>query len=248
MGSIMDLEESKIIELKNLIKKSKKIVFFGGAGVSTESGILDFRSEKGLYNLKSKYDKPYEIMLSHSYFENNTEIFFKFYKEFMINKEAKPNSAHKYLAKLEKRKNLTIITQNIDGLHQAAGSKNVIELHGSIKRNYCTKCGAFYDENYIKNSKGIPLCNKCKGIIKPDVTLYEEPVNEYAFLKARFAIEQADLLIIAGTSLNVYPANSLIYYFYGDNIVLINNDDQIINRKIKMFIKGKVGEIFKKLY
>ena len=247
MGSIMDLDESKIIELKNLIKKSKKIVFFGGDGVSTESGILDFRSKDGLYNLKSKYGKPYEVMLSHSYYEENTKTFFEFYKEFMIT-SAQPNEAHKYLAKLEKSKDLTIITQNIDGLHQAAGSKNVIELHGSIKRNYCTKCGAFYDDNYIKNSKGIPLCNKCKGIIKPDVTLYEEPVNEYAFLKARFAIEQADLLIIAGTSLNVYPANSLIYYFYGDNIVLINNDDQIINRKIKMFIKGKVGEIFKKLY
>ena len=148
----------------------------------------------------------------------------------------------------KKSKDLTIITQNIDGLHQAAGSKNVIELHGSIKRNYCTKCGAFYDEKYIKNSKDIPFCETCNGIIKPDVTLYEEPVNEYAFLKARFAIEQADLLIIAGTSLNVYPANSLIYYFYGDNIVLINNDDLIINRKIKLFIKGKVGEIFKKLY
>ena len=161
MGSIMDLEESKIIELKNLIKKSKKIVFFGGAGVSTESGILDFRSKDGLYNLKSKYDEPYEVMLSHSYYEENTKTFFEFYKEFMIT-SAQPNEAHKYLAYLEKSKDLTIITQNIDGLHQEAGSKNVIELHGSIKRNYCTNCGKFYDEKYIKNTKDIPFCETCR--------------------------------------------------------------------------------------
>ena len=141
----------EISQLQELIDNAKNIVFFGGAGVSTESGILDFRSEKGLYNLKSRYDKPYEIMLSHSYFENNTEIFFKFYKEFMINEDAKPNSAHLFLAKLEKKKNLTIITQNIDGLHQAAGSQNVIELHGSIHRNYCQSCMRQYDLKTIKN-------------------------------------------------------------------------------------------------
>ena len=237
----------EISQLQELIDNAKNIVFFGGAGVSTESGILDFRSEKGLYNLKSKYDKPYEVMLSHSYYENNTEIFFKFYKEFMINKEAKPNSAHKYLAKLEKRKNLTIITQNIDGLHQMASSKNVIELHGSIHRNYCTNCMRNYNLDEFLSLGDVPLCPHCKKIVKPDVVLYEEPLEESTTTKAIIKLSEADLLIVAGTSLSVYPAASFLSYFFGDNIVLINKDEVPLHRKIKLKIKGNVGEIFSKL-
>ena len=237
----------EISQLQELIDNAKNIVFFGGAGVSTESGILDFRSEKGLYNLKSKYDKPYEIMLSHSYFENNTEIFFKFYKEFMINKEAKPNSAHKYLAKLEKRKNLTIITQNIDGLHQMAGSKNVIELHGSIHRNYCQSCMRQYDLKTIKNSEGIPHCPICGGIIKPDVVLYEEPLDSLTQTKAMIKLSEADLLIIGGTSLSVYPANYLVNYFFGDIIVIINKEDLPISRKVALTINDSIGSVFSKI-
>lgn len=238
----------KIELLKKMIKEANHIVFFGGAGVSTESGLLDFRSEKGLYKLKSKYDEPYEVMLSHTYFEEHTESFFKFYREFMIDTKAKPNDAHKYLAFLEKSKDLTIITQNIDGLHQIAGSKNVIELHGSIHRNYCTKCMRLYSLEDIEKMDTIPLCPVCHSVIKPDVVLYEEPLREDILTKAIIALQKADLLIIAGTSLNVYPAAGLINYFYGDNIVLINKDNQNIDRKIALFINDKVGSTFKKLY
>ncbi len=237
----------KIKELTELIKEAKHIVFFGGAGVSTESGILDFRSEKGLYNLKSKYGVPYEVILSHSYFVNNTETFFKFYREFMINKDAKPNFAHKFLANLEKEKDLTIITQNIDGLHQMAGSKKVIELHGSIHRNYCTHCMRFYSLEDILKMDNVPICTVCKNVIKPDVVLYEEPLDENVITKTMIALESADLLIVAGTSLNVYPAASFINYFFGDNIVLINNIHVPINRIIKLEINNKVGEVFKKV-
>jgi len=236
-----------IKELKEIINKAKNIVFFGGAGVSTESGILDFRSENGLYKLKTKYDKPYEIMLSSSYFYSSTATFYEFYKEFMINQEAKPNYAHYFLSKLEKKKNLTIITQNIDGLHQEAGSNNVIELHGSIKRNYCQNCAKFFGLDYIISSNGVPICNKCGGIIKPDVVLYEEGLNENDITKAIIALQKADLLIVAGTSLNVYPAASLINYFCGSNIVVINKENIPIHRKIKLFINDKVGEVFEKL-
>jgi len=234
----------KIIELKNLIDKAKHIVFFGGAGVSTESNIMDFRSKKGLYNLKSKYGKPYEEMLSSSYFYSDTATFYSFYKEFMIKKDAKSNYAHKYLAKLEKSKDLTIITQNIDGLHTIAGSKNVIELHGSIYRNYCLNCGKSFSLDYITSFSDVPHCDKCNGIIKPDVVLYEEPLLDSVITKAIIALTKADLLIIAGTSLNVYPASGLINYFYGNNIVLINKEKQAINKDIKLFIEGKIGEIF----
>lgn len=241
--------ENKIEKLQELIDNAKKIVFFGGAGVSTESGIKDFRSKDGLYSLKSKFDVPYEVMLSHSYFENNTENFFKFYKEFMINKDAKPNACHNYLSKKEKEgKKITIITQNIDGLHQMAGSKNVIELHGSIHRNYCEKCGRSYPLDFIENSKDIiPICSKCGGVIKPDVVLYEEPLNEYIIARSVIALQEADLLIVAGTSLNVYPAAGLIDYFYGGNIVVINKDHLSISREIKLEINEKIGEVFRQL-
>ncbi len=241
--------ENKIKKLQELIDNAKKIVFFGGAGVSTESGIKDFRSKDGLYSLKSKFDVPYEVMLSHSYFENNTENFFKFYKEFMINKDAKPNHCHNYLSKKEKEgKKITIITQNIDGLHQMAGSKNVIELHGSIHRNFCEKCGRSYPLDFIENSKDfIPICPKCGGVIKPDVVLYEEPLNEYIIARSVIALQEADLLIVAGTSLNVYPAAGLIDYFYGGNIVVINKDHLPISREIKLKINEKIGEVFRQL-
>lgn len=238
--------DNEILEFKKLIDNAKHIVFFGGAGVSTESGIKDFRSKDGLYNLKSKYGVPYEVILSHSYYETNTDTFFKFYREFMI-KDASINYAHKFLANLEKKKDVTIITQNIDGLHQDAGSKNVIELHGSIKRNYCENCGEFYTLEDIKSMDNIPRCKKCNRIIKPDVVLYEEGLDESNIIKAIIALQKADLLIIGGTSLNVYPAASFINYFYGDNIVVINLEDLNITRKIKLFIKGKIGETFKKL-
>ncbi len=241
--------ENKIKKLQELIDNAKKIVFFGGAGVSTESGIKDFRSKDGLYSLKSKFDVPYEVMLSHSYFENNTENFFKFYKEFMINKDAKPNDYHNYLSKKEKEgKKITIITQNIDGLHQMAGSKNVIELHGSIHRNFCEKCGRSYPLDFIENSKDfIPICPKCGGVIKPDVVLYEEPLNEYIIARSVIALQEADLLIVVGTSLNVYPAAGLIDYFYGGNIVVINKDHLPISREIKLEINEKIGEVFRQL-
>ncbi len=239
--------DKKIKLLKELISKSKNIVFFGGAGVSTESGIRDFRSKDGLYNLESKYRLPYEIMLSHSYFENSTETFFNFYREFMIT-DAKPNEAHLFLAKLEKSgKHVTIITQNIDGLHQMAGSKNVIELHGSIHRNYCMDCGRAYDLNFIRSTTGIPKCPHCGGIIKPDVILYEEPLEQMTIVKAEIALNEADLLIVAGTSLKVYPAASFINYYHGDNIIVINKEKLDLNKKVTLEINAPIGETFKNL-
>lgn len=241
--------DETILKLAKAIKSAKNIVFFGGAGVSTESGIKDFRSKDGLYNLKSKYGVNYETILSHTYYEYNKDIFFKFYREFMINKEAKPNFAHIFLAKLENEyhKNITIITQNIDNLHQVAGSKNVIELHGSIMRNYCEKCAHFYTLEDILKMDNIPLCRKCGGYIKPDVVLYEEGLNSNVITKALISLQEANLLIIGGTSLNVYPASSFISYFYGDNIFVINKEKLNINRKIEGEINYPIGETFKKI-
>ena len=241
--------DETILKLAKAIKSAKNIVFFGGAGVSTESGIKDFRSKDGLYNLKSKYGVNYETILSHTYYEYNKDIFFKFYREFMINKEAKPNFAHIFLAKLENEyhKNITIITQNIDNLHQVAGSKNVIELHGSIMRNYCEKCAHFYTLKDILKMDNIPLCRKCGGYIKPDVVLYEEGLNSNVITKALISLQEANLLIISGTSLNVYPASSFISYFYGDNIFVINKEKLNINRKIEGEINYPIGETFKKI-
>ena len=210
----------KIEKLQSLIDNAKKIIFFGGAGVSTESGIPDFRSVDGLYN--QKYDYPPEYILSHTFFNSHTEYFYKFYKDKMLPLDAKPNITHIVLSELEKKgKDITIVTQNIDGLHQLAGSKKVDELHGSIHRNHCLKCGKFYDAKYIRNSSGIPYC-ECGGIIKPDVVLYEEALDDNTVSHAINSIHDADLLIIAGTSLNVYPAASFIDFYKGNDIVLIN--------------------------
>lgn len=241
----MDIE---ITRLQHLIDTSKNIVFFGGAGVSTESGIKDFRSKDGLYQLHSKYGRPYEEMLSHTYFMNHTDTFYQFYKEFMINKSAKPNAAHKFLANLEKKKNLVVITQNIDGLHQLAGSKNVLELHGSIHRNYCMNCNEKFDLSIVENSNGVPRCPRCGGIIKPDVVLYEEPLDQFVLEASVNALEHADLLIVAGTSLSVYPASGLIRYYGGTNIVVINKDKLNIHFGNVLEINKPVGEVFSQLY
>ena len=237
----------KIIKLQKLIDESSNIVFFGGAGVSTESGIRDFRSEDGLYKLKSKYGYPYEVMLSHSFYKKNPDMFFEFYREFMVDTTAMPNAAHLYLAELEKRKRLTIITQNIDGLHQKAGSKNVLELHGTIMDNHCERCKTYYSLEDILMQSGTPRCNKCGGIIKPDVVLYEEPLN-YAVVEAAVeAISKADLLIIAGTSLSVYPAASYINFFRGNHIVVINKTKLNTDIDVELEFNEKIGEIFSQL-
>ena len=202
--------EDKISILKSFIQSSDNIVFFGGAGVSTESGIPDFRSKDGLYNQKYKY--PPEEILSHSFFMENTEEFYKFYKEKMNSLKYEPNIAHLKLAELEKKGKLkAVITQNIDGLHQKAGSQNVLELHGSVLRNYCMKCGKFYNAEFVFTSKEVPRCS-CGGVIKPDVVLYEEALNDEILNKSISAIRNADLMIVAGTSLTVYPASGLINF------------------------------------
>lgn len=229
-------------ELKEIILKSNNIVFFGGAGVSTESGIPDFRSVDGLYNTKYKY--PPETMISHSFFMNNTEEFYDFYINKMIFLNAKPNNAHKKLAELEKEGKLkAVITQNIDGLHQAAGSKNVLELHGSVHRNYCMKCKKFHDVNYVVKANGVPKC-QCGGIVKPDVVLYEESLNSDIMEKAVQYIEKADVLIIGGTSLVVYPAAGLINYFKGSKLVLINKTSTPMDEKADFLICDSIGKVF----
>lgn len=236
---------STLEELKSVIDKSKRIVFFGGAGVSTESGIPDFRSVDGLYN--QKYDYPPEQILSHTFFVHKTSEFFRFYRDKMLCLDKKPNKAHYKLAELEKAGKLSaVVTQNIDGLHQAAGSKRVYELHGSVLRNYCTKCGMFYDAEFIKNSADIPKCT-CGGIIKPDVVLYEEGLDDSTVTGAVNAISKADTLIIAGTSLTVYPAAGFIRYFGGDNLVLINRDPTPMDKNANLVFHEKVGELLDKI-
>ncbi len=236
---------STIQQLQNIIDHSKRIVFFGGAGVSTESGIPDFRSVDGLYN--QKYDYPPEQILSHTFFMHNTEEFYRFYRDKMLCLDKKPNKAHFKLAELESKGKLTaIVTQNIDGLHQAAGSKKVYELHGSVLRNYCMKCGKFYSAEYIKDSAGIPRC-ECGGVIKPDVVLYEEGLDDSTVSGALSAIQSADTLIIAGTSLTVYPAAGFIRYFNGDNIVLINRDETPFDQNADLVFHEKVGELLDKI-
>ena len=234
--------------LQELIDNCNNIVFFGGAGVSTESGIPDFRSKDGIYNQKYEYEP--ERIISASFFHQNTKEFYRFYKDRMIFPEAKPNAAHKYLAELEKvRKLKAIITQNIDGLHQLAGSKNVIELHGSVHRNHCQSCGKSYSLEEVLSLEGdIPLCPDCKGIIKPDVVLYEEALDEMDITKALVNIEQADLLIVAGTSLVVYPAAGFINYFQGKHLVLINKDPSQADNRADVVIHQKVGELFSLLH
>ena len=235
--------DEKIKKLKELTDKSNCIVFFGGAGVSTESGIPDFRSKDGLYNLKYKY--PPEMIISRSFFIKNTEEFYRFYKDRMIYPGAAPNTAHYALAELERAGKLkAVITQNIDGLHQKAGSKNVIELHGSVLRNYCTGCGSFFDVDYVLNSKGVPVCSKCGSVIKPDVVLYEEPLSDEAIRQAVKSISEADMLIIGGTSLTVYPAARLIDFYRGDRLVLINRDATDKDSRADLVIHAKIGEVF----
>lgn len=232
-------------DLREVIKGSRRIVFFGGAGVSTESGIPDFRSADGLYN--QKYDYPPEQILSHTFFMRNTEEFYRFYRDKMICLTAKPNKAHTTLARWEEEGRLrSVVTQNIDGLHQMAGSKRVLELHGSVLRNYCMECGKFYGVEAITESEGIPRCS-CGGIIKPDVVLYEEGLHDDTVRAALSDISSADTLIIAGTSLTVYPAASYVRYFQGDNLVLINRDATPYDKMADIVIHDKVGEVLSSL-
>ena len=234
-------EERKIETLQRMIDTHENIVFFGGAGVSTESGIPDFRSVDGLYH--QKYDVPPETILSHSYFLRYPEKFYAFYRDKMLPVGAKPNAAHKKLAELEAAGKLkAIVTQNIDGLHQAAGSRNVYELHGSIHRNYCMKCGKFYDAEYVKNSEGIPRCS-CGGMIKPDVVLYEEGLDQKTIQGAVEAISSADMLIIGGTSLVVYPAAGFIDYFHGKHLVVINKSETARTVRAELAISAPIGEV-----
>ncbi len=235
----------KIKLLNKYIKESNNIVFFGGAGVSTESGIKDFRSVDGLYN--EKYDYPPEEILSHHFFINNTKEFYKFYKDKLNCLNIKPNICHKYLTKLEETGKLkAIITQNIDGLHQKAKSKNILELHGTIYKNYCMKCNKFYEAQDVFNSKGIPKCS-CGGTIKPEVVLYEEPLNEETINKTINYISKANLLIVAGTSLTVYPASSFIRFFQGKHLVIINKDTTPMDNIADLIINDSLGNIFKEL-
>lgn len=230
----------------DIIKTHDNIVFFGGAGVSTESGIPDFRSVDGLYN--QEYDYPPETILSHSFYVRNTAEFYRFYHNKMIFADAAPNTTHLALAKLEQAGKLTaVITQNIDGLHQAAGSKNVFELHGSVHRNYCEHCHAFYDLEYIRASDGIPKCKQCGNTIKPDVVLYEEGLDDTVVNGAISHIRNADVLIIGGTSLAVYPAAGLIDYFRGDKLIVINKTPSPRDSMANLVIHASLGEVFKAL-
>lgn len=234
--------DERILELKKMIAESNNIVFFGGAGVSTESGIPDFRSVDGLYH--QKYDYPPETILSHTFYRRHTDEFYRFYKDKMLCLDAKPNAAHLAFAKWEQEGKLkAIVTQNIDGLHQAAGSKRVYELHGSVLRNYCEDCGKFYDVNYVKDAEGVPKCS-CGGTIKPDVVLYEEGLDDSTIRGAVKAISEADMLIIGGTSLVVYPAAGLIDYYNGNKLVVINKSSTGRDEQADLVIQGSIGEVF----
>ncbi len=240
-----DLQE-KIAELKSIVEKYDNIVFFGGAGVSTESGIPDFRSVDGLYH--QQYDYPPETILSHTFYHHYPDEFYRFYRNKMLFPEAKPNAAHLKLAELEKAgKVRAVITQNIDGLHQAAGSKTVLELHGSVLRNYCEKCHAFHDLQYIMDTKGVPVCTRCGGPVKPDVVLYEEGLDDKTVNAAAKYIHKAQVLIIGGTSLAVYPAAGLIDYFQGDQLVVINKAPTPRDRYADLLIQAPIGEVFGQL-
>lgn len=237
--------EKETEKLQEIIDDSSRIVFFGGAGVSTESGIPDFRSADGIYHQKYKYSP--EQVVSHSFFMQYPEAFYEFYKEKMMITDAKPNPAHYKLAELEQAGRLAaVVTQNIDGLHQAAGSRTVYELHGSIHRNYCMKCGRFYDADYVKHSSGIPRC-ECGGMIKPDVVLYEEGLDSKTIRGAVEAIVAADTLIIGGTSLVVYPAAGFIDYFSGRHLVVINKSETAKTVQAELSIAAPIGEIFSKI-
>lgn len=234
-----------IAQLQSLIDESNDIVFFGGAGVSVESGLADFRSENGIYH--QKYDFPVEEMLSHHFFYRHTDYFYEFHKNKMINPQARPNPAHEKLAELEKVEKLkAVITQNIDGLHQMAGSKNVLELHGTVNRNLCMRCGKCYDAAYVKNSESIPLCT-CGGTLKPDVVLYGESLDSKLIDRAIGYIEQADMLIVGGTSLTVYPAAGMIDAYRGQKLVLINKTPTQRDHLADFALYGNIGEIFSQI-
>ena len=240
--------DENILKLKKLVSESSNIVFFGGAGVSTESGIPDFRSEQGIYNTVKNFGYPPEQILSHSFFMKNPEKFYDFYRSTMIYENAKPNLAHLGLAKLEKQGKLkAIVTQNIDGLHQLAGSKTVYELHGSIHRNYCMKCGKFYPLSTITESKGVPQCKECGGTIKTDVVLYEEGLDEEIINNSIKAIKKADMLIVGGTSLNVYPAASFVNYYDGNKLILINKSKTPYDRYADLLIHDSIGKVFNEI-
>lgn len=242
--------EHDISRLNDMIKISKKIVFFGGAGVSTESGIPDFRSPNGLYrNYLDPRVVPPEVILSHTYFEEHPKEFFKFYREKMLYLTASPNRAHKKLAELEAAgKDITVVTQNVDGLHQKAGSKKVLELHGSVYRNYCTGCGQFYNVNFVANKKyPVPECSICGGIIKPDVVLYEESLREQTIVDTVKAMEEADMLIVAGTSLTVYPAASFLNYFRGRYTVVVNLSRHEREDRADIAFHQRVGDVFSRI-
>ena len=235
---------NKIDELQSIIDNSKHIVFFSGAGISTLSGLKDFRGKDGLYKMKYKY--PVEEMLSHHFFMNNMDEFYDFYRTYFHIDNIKPNIIHEYLVRLEDKKRVTIITQNIDNLHTIAGSSCVLELHGNITRNYCMKCNKFYDYDYVFKSSDIPKCS-CGGIVKPDVVLYEEELNYDILNQAIKALGEADTLIVAGTSLSVYPASGLIRYFKGKNLVIINNSITNYDNIATLVINDDLDSVFKKL-
>ena len=239
--------EDKIRELQEIIDNGKQIVFFTGAGVSTDSGIPDFRSQDGLYN--QEYDYPPEEIISHHFFEEDPEEFYRFYRNKMLYLDAEPNAVHKFIADCEKaHKSLGVVTQNIDGLHQKAGSKRVYELHGSVLRNYCTRCNKFFPAEYIKNSQGIPVCDKCGAIVKPDVVLYEEGLSSAVLNGAVAAIQSADVLVVLGTSLVVYPAAGLLRYFGGKYLVLINRDATPYDSAADLVINDTFDNVFPKLH
>lgn len=239
------MDMNQVEQLRQWVNESDNIVFFGGAGVSTESGIPDFRSVDGLYN--QQYDYPPETILSHTFYRRNTEEFYRFYRNKMLCLDAKPNAAHLKLAQWEQEGKLkAVVTQNIDGLHQAAGSKKVYELHGSVLRNFCESCHKFYDVNYIADSEGVPKCS-CGGSIKPDVVLYEEGLDQDTLTGAIRAISQADVLIVGGTSLAVYPAAGLLDYYNGNKLVLVNKTPTARDGIADLVVQGSIGEIFSQL-
>ena len=236
----------RIEQLRQMVEESYHIVFFGGAGVSTESNIPDFRSDDGIYQ-KKEFDYPPEIMLSHEFYENQPKLFFEFYRT-MLFPDAKPNAAHLKLAELEEKKKLkAVVSQNIDGLHQMAGSKTVYELHGSVKRNYCEKCHSFYDESMILETQGVPKCPRCGGTIKPDVVLYGEGLDQNIINGAVTAIRNADMLIVGGTSLVVYPAAGLVNYYAGNRLVLINRDATSYDNKADLIFHESIGQILSQI-
>lgn len=243
-----DFLEEQLAQLQKWIQESDNIVFFGGAGVSTESGLPDFRSENGIFSAMSEYGYRPETILSHSFFQQNPEVFFKYYKKTLLYPDAKPNDCHKALAKLESDGKLkAVITQNIDDLHQKAGSKNVLELHGTLYRNYCLKCKQGFPLEYVIKDEGVTRCNICGGVVRPDVVLYEESLNGDTIEKSVEYISNADMLIIGGTSLNVYPAAGLINYYRGKKMVLINKSTTPYDHKASLIITKSIGEVFREI-